>query len=596
MNWAQFMETPKLPEGYSQGYFRYYKTNGTYDEIVAISGQLYKNNVLLPITGLSSFQDTEQIEAVQYAGTLYIATGTKLVQYSTNEFNIGVCKVVDPYLPTTQEMTYIGTNALAADPEGHLQDTIGLVPSIDYVYPTKSRGMVNTFIELKVFTTKISGESYEYATQIQKTTATSDFPDPVTGSYKALSAGNIRYAPKAPTAGDYVIRVSMRKVGTTTVLAQYDLEYTVDKVMDLSKYKVAQPTIHQCTRATVYWNRLVLYGDKDNPSVVYISQVNTPNYMPSLLTLDFENPRREPLTQLLPYRNGLLAFTKTSTQLLTGSSPEDYFRRVLHTDLGCISPKGAAVLKNHVAFLSMQGIYVLKTSSTTDDKATVEKIDGKVANLVPLDTKAISLFHDGQYQIVFPSQKMRLRFYQDLGAWTRDTSDKFDFTNMWSIDNTIHAQRGNMVYQFDPDVYMDDYEIYTNSFESKAFSLGQPYHRKKLKELQLLAAPKGQRMSSSLQVFADEIIVEGGEHSYASVNEQGEAVWNVELEPNLIGTSSTTLGDWQLGQSSFGETNYVKKEFNLTGKCLRTKVKLINEEPKENHIIGFAYVFKAKKP
>jgi hypothetical protein len=592
MNWAQAMETPIHPTGVSQGYFRYYKTNGTYTEIVAISGKLYKNGVLLPITGLSSFQDTEQIEAVQYAGILYIATGTKLVQYEET-LGIPTCKVVDAYLPTTQEMTFIGTNALAADPEGHLQDTIGLVPSIDYVYPTKASGVVNTSISVKVYYTKITGESYECAIQIQKASSTTDFPAPTTFAPRNNFALTI---PKGVgTVGDYVIRVSMRKVGTTQILSQYDLDYKVDRI-DLSKYKAAQSTVHQCTRATVYWNRLVLYGDKDNPSVIYISQVNTPNYMPSLLTLDFENPRRERLTQLLPYRNGLLAFTKTSTQLLTGSSPEDYKRSMLHTDIGCISSKGAAVMKNHVAFLSMQGIYILKTSSTTDDKATVEKIDNKVANLVPLDTNAVSLFHDGQYQIIFPSLKMRLRYYQELGAWTRDYSDKFDFTNMWNIDGTIYAQRSEMVYLFDPSLYTDDHVIYTNSFESKAFSLSQPYHKKKLKEFHLLAAPKGQSMKSSVQIFADENIVTGGEEGYASVNADGEVVWNVEFEPNLDIPSGTTFGDWNLGASSFGAANYAKKDFRLTGKCLRTKMKLINDEPKENHVIGFAYVFKVKQP
>lgn len=589
MNWAQLSETPKLPTGTSQGYFRYYKSDGTYDEIVAISGSLYKNGVLLPITGLSSFQTTKQIEAVQYAGTMYFATGTKVLQYDGT-----TCKVVDAYLPTTQEMTVIGANALATDPEAHLQDSIGLVPNIDYVYPTKPSGVVNTAITVKIFYTKISGESYESSIQIQKASATTDFPAPTTFANRTNFSLSI---PKGVgTAGDYVIRVSMRKVGTSQILAQYDLDYKVNKVADAKSKKTTQSTIHTCTRATVYWNRLVLYGDTTNPALIYISEVNTPNYMPALLTLEFDSPRREALTQLLPYRNGLLAFTKTSTQLLTGSSPDDYTRRMLHTDLGCISPKGAAVMKNHVAFLSHQGIYVLKTSSTTDDKATVEKIDSRIANLVHLDTDALALFHDGQFQLTFPSRNMRLRFYQELGAWTRDTSDKFNFTGMWSIDGTIYAQSGNMVYQFDPSVYTDDYTIYTNSFESKAFSLSQPYHRKKLKELHLLAAPKGQYMKSSIQVFADEVIVEGGENAYASVNSAGEVVWNVELEPNLTGPSTTTFGDWRLGQSPFGESDYVKKEFHLTGKCLRTKVKLINEEPKENHIIGFAYVFKAKKP
>lgn len=588
MNWSNLAETSKLPSGYSQGYFRYYKTDGTYDEIVAIGGNLYKNGVLLTITGLTSFQATKQIEAVQYAGTIYFATGTKLVQYDGT-----TCKVVDAYPPTTQEMTYIGTNALAANPEAHLVDSIGLVPAIDYVYPTKAEGVINTAPQVKVYTTKISGESYEYAAQIQKTTATTDFPAPT--SFKVLGTGNTLSVPKVGTAGDYAIRISMRKVSTTTVLAQYDLEYKINKVADPAKEKVAQSTIHSCTRATVYWNRLVLYGDPTNPALIYLSQVNKPDYMPSLLTIDFENPRREALTQLLPYRNGLLAFTKTSTQLLTGTSPDDYKRSMLHTDIGCISSKGAAVMKNHVAFLGLQGIYVLKTSSTTDDKATVEKIDTKIANIVPLDTNAIALFQDGQYQIVFPSRNLRLRYYQDLGAWTKDESEKFNFTNMWLMDGEIYAQSGNMVYKFDDDVYDDDHFEYINSFETKGFNLSQPYHPKKLKEFQVLVAPKGQTMNATLQVFTDEVAITGIDNAHAEII-GNDVVWKVEFEPNLTVASGTSLGEWKLGESAFGGLDYTLKKFRLAGKCLRTHVVFASSEPKENHVVGFAYIFKTRKP
>jgi hypothetical protein len=582
------METPILPSGYSQGYFRYYKTDGTYDEITAISGKLYKNGVLLPITGLSSFQATKQIEAVQYLNTMYIATGTKLLQYDGT-----TCKIVDPYLPTTMEMMYVGANALSDTPEAHLTDTIGLVPAIDYMYATKATGVVNIPITVKVFCTKIDGETYEYASQIQKATSTTDFPDPT--SFKALAADKSLAVKGVTTSGDYIIRVSMRKIGTTELLAQYDMEYKINKVEDKKANTPVKSTIHQCNRATVYWNRLVLYGDPTNPALIYISQVDAPNYMPALFTINFENPKREGLTQLLPYRNGLLAFTKTSTQLLTGSSPDDYKRSMLHTDLGCISSKGAAVMKNHVAFLSMQGIYILKTSSTTDDKAMVEKIDNKVANIVALDPNAVALFDDGQFQIIFPSTKTRLRYYQDLDAWTKDTSDKFSFTNMWNIDGTIHAQLDNMVYQFDPSIYTDDHTAYVNSFESKAFGLSQPYHDKKLKELQILLAPKGQAMSSTVQVYADENAITGSDDGHAVI-EDGEVKWVVDYDPNLDIAPGTTFGDWSLGESGFGAANYAKKSFKLAGKCIRTRVKFTNTEPKENHVIGFAYVFKVKKP
>jgi hypothetical protein len=582
--------------GYTQGYFRYYKTDGTYEEYFVINGYIYKGTNIAPVfvqnlTG-GQFQTTRTVEAVQLGPITYVATGTKLLQYDGTTF-----KVVDAYLPTTMEMMYIGTNALAADPLSHLQDTIGLVPSIDYVYATSPTGVINQYPELKVFCTKISGESYEYATQIQKTTATTDFPDPATGSYKALSAGNIRYAPKAAAEGDYVIRVSMRKVGTTTILAQYDFQYTIKKVKTPSTSAAGTNTIHTCNRVLVHGQRLFLYGDPSQPALVYISQVSSPNYFPSLLTIEFENPKREPLTCIVPYRNGLLAFTKNSTQYLTGTSPEDYTRRILHTDIGCISSYGAAVTKNDVMFLSMQGIYAIRTVSYTDDKATVVKLDTKIANIVTLDPNAIAVFDNDQFQIMFPSTQTRLRYYQEAGAWTKDYSTKFNFTRQFIFDGDVYGVSNGVLYKFDSTTYTDDTYTYQNSFESKAFGLSQPYHPKKLKELQILLAPKGQSFNSSLQIYADEVVVEGGVVAYPTIDPDTRAVsWNEESNPNLYISAGTAFGDWTLGESAFGGANYAVKKFRIAGKCLRTKIVFTNNNPNENHVIGFAYVFKVRKP
>jgi hypothetical protein len=151
------------------------------------------------------------------------------------------------------------------------------------------------------------------------------------------------------------------------------------------------------------------------------------------------------------------------------------------------------------------------------------------------------------------------------------------------------------VYQFDSSIFTDDYTVYTNLFESKAFSLSQPYHSKKLKEFQMLLAPKGQSMSSTVQVFADENPVTGSDSGHAEI-ENDEVKWVVDYDPNLDIDEGTTFGDWKLGESAFGASNYAKKSFKLTGKCIRTKVRFANTEAKENHVIGFAYIFKTKKP
>lgn len=590
--------------GYTQGYFRYVKSDGTYDEIFAVNGFLYKNTSGLPvtITNLSgnTFQNTRPVSAVQVGSILYIATGTKLCQYDGTTF-----KVVDAYLPTTMEMTDVGVNAISATPTAHVTDTIGSVPSIDYVYVADTAngnipmqtGAINKTLTLAVYGTKISGESYEYATQIRKASNSDLTPtDPTTG-FKTLGTGNTITVPKATVAGDFEIRVIMRKVGTSTLLADYRFQFTINKTQKVSKDAAGTNTIHNCNRMLIYGSRIFLYGDTVQQDLVYISQVGQYNYFPALLTLQFANPRREGITQILPYRNGLLVFSKTSTQYLTGTSPDDYTRRILHTDLGCISSHGAAVMKNHVAFLSTEGIMALKTVSFTDDKATVEKIDTKIANQVTQDPNAISWFEDNQYKIIFPSTDTRLRFYQDIGAWVKDYSIKFNFTRMAFFDGVVYGLYNGYLYKFDSTVYVDDDYTYQDYFETKAFNMSQPYHPKKLKELHILTAPEGQTLHGVVQVYADEVAVMGVDNQYASINDQGQVVWNVDFEENVtIDSGGTVFGSWVLGQSTFGAVNYALMKFRLTGKCLRSHVKFVGNSANPNHVIGFAYVFKTKRP
>jgi hypothetical protein len=503
-------------------------------------------------------------------------------------------------------MTQIGSNAIADNPEGHLQNSTGLVASIDYFIPRTVYLPGMTSVLGKVFFTAISGETYEFALQTRPITSQGQaWPATVdqwvhvnltTNELGTTGVENVKlYRWGATSPGDKEVRILMRKEGTTAILSELVVPYTVLKASD-PKPVPATNTIHQCNRVILHWDRLLLYGDPNMPATVYFSHARTPNYFPSLMNLDFDSPKREPLTTIVHYRNSLVLFTKSSTQALYGSSPEDFRRVMLHTDLGCVAPYGAAVMKNHVGFVSLQGIYALKTIGLTDDKATVEKIDLKISNIVPKDMDALVLYNDGQLQVTFPTKKQRFRFYEELGAWTKDYSDKFGFTGMWNIDGEIHGQSDLGLYCFEKDVYTDDDYTYANYFETKDFSFGQPYHSKKLKELQVLTNPNNQKMVSTVVVYADEAKVIGVEDSYATVDSNGNVIWNVAFEPNFVTEQGTALGEWVMGESAFGETHYAIKKLKLTGKCKRTRLRFYNEQPNENHFIGFGYIFKLKKP
>jgi hypothetical protein len=240
-------------------------------------------------------------------------------------------------------------------------------------------------------------------------------------------------------------------------------------------------------------------------------------------------------------------------------------------------------------------VYALKTIGLTDDKATVEKLDIKIANLVPRDVNAIVLYTDDQLHVTFPSRKQRFRFYAELGAWTKDFSDFFSFYRMYNIDGDIYGLNGDGLFLFDKEVYEDYTYTYDNYFETKYLNFGQPYHQKKLKEVQILTNPKDEEMTCTVYVYADEEAVITPDESYASIVD-GAVVWNTVIEPNFhVAGGSTFDQKWILGDSVLGKNVFAVNKLRLTGKCLRTRIRVSSDEPKENHFMGFAYVFKVKK-
>jgi hypothetical protein len=102
-------------------------------------------------------------------------------------------------------------------------------------------------------------------------------------------------------------------------------------------------------------------------------------------------------------------------------------------------------------------------------------------------------------------------------------------------------------------------------------------------------------MTCTVYVYADEEAVITPDDSYASIVD-GAVVWTTVVEPNYHVSGGSTFDEkWILGDSVLGRNVFAVNKLRLTGKCLRTRIRVSNNEPKENHFMGFAYIFKVKK-
>src|SRR6185312_15956494 len=550
---------PTIMEGQAQGFFRYYKDAYSFEEIIAKDGKIEIDGTIRTIEGLESgFQTDRPIEAVQYYDKMYFATGTKLVQYDGTTLS-----VVEPYKPQPLEALYIGTNGISDKPNEYLDNGIGGTLQITGVIFSSRYGVMNEPFTMKAYHIKKEEDTIEYQFEYRY----SFMEDGKYHMGQAWSEDN-EWTFTAEGEGDMQFRINARVKGTEVATAQYLVpQYTVKPAPDPNDIEPDLSGIHTCNRIMLHWDRIILYGDMQNFNTVHFSHLKNPAYFPVPNNLRFETTANEPITKVSRFRDYLVVFTDTSTQALFGKGPQDFRRVVLNSSVGCIAPNSVAVMDNYVAFLSLDGVYILKSIGYVDDKANVSKLDEKISNLMPKDRNACAVVFEDQYHLAFPDRKERFRYYKTLEAWVKDESPHMDITSFSVRGVELYGQlQDGTVVHFKDNVYKDLDFIFPTRITTKYFDFGQPYHRKKLKELHLTASSIEKEHAADLKLFID------GRNNITDIVSH-----KVKFEPT--------------------ETyNMFVSKVRITGSCLRAKVQIEHTIDDYIKIVGMSFVLKEKKP
>jgi hypothetical protein len=552
----------------TQGFFRYFKADGSINDIVAKNGYLYVDGVKKTITGVGQLQTTREMNAVQYKDKMYIATGTKLVTFDGTTFS-----VVTPYAPTPLEALYVGLNGLAESPETFIQNGVSTVPKIQGVkmeeeyyegttpkYRHAKYGLVNQLIRVTAYYTKAPTDTLEFKYSWKKET---DKDQDWTLDTLMFSTGY---------EGIIQVKVEMRKVGSEVVIETYIIpKYLIKSTKDATDEGFHSPTINQCNQIFVYWERLYLYGDPVETDVLYGSDVQNFEYFPLSNTIRFENDRKEGISTIARYRDSLVVFTNSTIQTLLGKAPSSWSRQMVNAAVGCIAPKSVQAVANTLIFLSKDGIYQLKSNTFTESNMNVQRIDQGVSDMTAIyDVEACSAIHDNQYHIVYPSIKRRMRFYYLANAWTMDTSSYMNLSTLFTIDGVLLGQQENgTTVEFIPGVYTDFAEVYDMEIETKGYSFGEPYHPKKIKEAQIILADQPVATNASVEIFVDDSKVYTGAISILATTKNADSP-KEEL------------------------TDIYKVK--VAGKGHYLKLRLKHKEAKSITFVGLAFIYKTKKP
>lgn len=546
-----------------QGYFRFYRGDNDYDEILVAGGTFYVNEKEMPVEGGFVMQSERPVEAVQWRDKMYIASGNGLLEYAkdpdSGEYKI---KLVEPHIPDSLEALYIGTNGLMQDPNNFIDDEIGgaTVELLGVSFSSRY-GVQNKRMTISAFVKKPQQDlNVQFRFERRPTTAKEDYW--FVG--RDWAQGN-SYTFSTDWTGEIQFRISVRVVGETEIRDQFIVpSYIIKPAEDTADEELPADSISTCNRILLHWDRLIMYGDLYRKDFIYVSHLNMPNYFPVSNTLQFENPKREEITKIIRYRDNLVVFSPSSIQALYGKDPspysdEQYQRIMLNTDVGCIAPNTVQVVENHVYFLSYEGLYLLRSLGNHESRINVEPIDTNIKNEIFLDKNASAMFIDNQYHLVYPDRGTRLRFTPRQGIWTKDYhSGSFDFERMYFYDGVWYAQGfdGKIMHE-DKASMLDGDSEYVSEITSKDLSFGEPYAEKKLREA----------------------------HYMLFVSEPDEVEVEVWVDGQLIST--------QIIPVTPEKENY---QIRVAGRgyTIRTVIRYAGQA--DFRIIGFGFVFKLKKP
>ena len=523
------------------------------EEIVAKGGKFYINGVEKKVEGDLPIQSDRIMEAVTFYDNLYIASGSGLLVY-----NGSTIAKVEPYHPTPLELLYIGSNALDEFPF-EVYDTLkddddDPTIAIKFVNFSHRYGVINEFLTLSVGVDRPGSRVVEYKFERRRTTDKQDY-----WFVGQDWSRNSEYTFSTDIAGEYQFRISVRTEGSETATDVYLIpKYIIKPTKDEDDVPIDATTLQTCNRILVHWDRLILYGDAVHQDIMYFSDLQNPAYFPVNNTLWFENPRKERITSVVPYRDNLVVFTPTSIQALYGTNPENFQRVILNTDVGCIADRAAQVVQNYVVFLSNEGITLLKTVGMSETRSNVELIDTKIKDLVEYDEDAVAYVRNNQYCIVFPRSRKQLRYYYEWGVWTQDLSPSLDIRDAYVQDGKLYALCSDGRLLTDSDDYQDEGVPYASKISTKLFNFGEPYAIKKTRELQIMFDEVQEDTDMTVRVFLDK-------------NLQHENVINMVKDEKIY-------------------------KMMIPGKGLEVQVELEHNENKPFRLDGFGFIFKLKNP
>lgn len=637
---------------------------------VPIFSKVYDdNNSRRVITGadeLATFVQNDmakcyKVDGVAYGGDFYLATGYKLMILK-NEGGTITAKQLAPVIPTTPEYNTIGGNLLSVDPANAIKSSTGvsfqasgMVITSTYDGKTLRSGLVNNPVNIRVITIRPSESMsvyYRLRYQKQGDTEWTNKSSENNGwqAFTIANGADITWEVLLNQATLYNFSVEIipaDQMNTSTwepenvgyVVSYVYTSYEVKETPDFMP--VAEFSIHTCRRLLVYYDQLLAYKDTMDGNVIYISDYRRFNYFPADFNTIIDTATKDEITSINYYQNVLIVLTENNIFMLKGRNPYDFSLSNINRTIGCRYGWTARAVGNYLYFMSIEGLFRLKSIYNTEDRLNVEQVDFRIKSLF-LDKPAdyIAYTFKGNYYLVEmapyvfdkeagsrSSLNGRIYIYDtNLEAWTTYEGAYLNINNSLILGNYMCVtDRNTNSFMVFPELEVLGQEItaYTdgetyainadNSALEKVFdgvnyltrveeiynSLGKPYNTKKFKEF-MLKVLNSKQGDTGLMVT---VMVDGQEvvdplHIEVIVEDiTGTVIPERELQTNIAVPTIATLGEsFKLGKTVLGNYEISLHRIKFSGKGKTIKYIIEQSDDKFFGVLGYATVYKEKKP
>ncbi len=607
--------TLNIPTGKVQGMMFYTRPDETVTEpdlIFAVGGKLYARNydatitvqIVLNGSASNTFQNTRNVEMVQYYNDVYVASGSGLIRIQFDEqLELFTATSVVAYEPTAQEIKSIGLNALYPNGMTTTNDPNITSPNDFYIKGILFRQFIDLY-NYKILSSAVVNQSviltpyYYYNSALFSTIETTWHYKKSDSEAWINTSANFTFNEE----GFYDFRLTAKFNLVAGGHVQKEFIFTsfesLPVALTIKPYEGEGGTINNCNRIILHYNRLMLYGDTEQPAQLYVSHIGNFGYFPTNLFFRFDVGRFEPIVSVVRIQSYLVVFSRTMIHTITGIDPTEYSVNMINDSIGCIAERSAVLTGNVITFLSNEGVFILRPTTFRLDQLNVQRIDTKIKDQMPKDTNACALNFDSQYWLCFPDKSVIYRFYYEQGVWVKDVSDNLNFVQMLQYSGKAYDLSDDIrLYQHDKTVYKDGSIEYDMIIETKYFDLSKSFNFKKLRRLYMLGrCYKDYDAEFSVSVYADSAIVLDPETGQAIVNAQDYVVWQTTLTSNNVFEHGTNFGIWELGEDKFGQEYLNVQKTRIRGKCRRVKLRFLNKQDKEVELFGFGLEFKVKKP